>query len=136
MLTTSMKKFLNRVARIQILSGFTKVLLKRVSFSILLGMMVFSSFSVSKPASAATVNDWTYCATEGDFCNFTGTKEVRYGENGTFDYKVVASNGIDCSIAMWLNDPVPNVLKHCEIRNFQFNSALTAIPSEIGRAHV
>lgn len=52
MLTTSIKKFLNKAARLNILSGFTKVLLKRASIQLLLGLMVLSSFSLS--ASAAT----------------------------------------------------------------------------------
>ncbi|SDO16679.1 Protein of unknown function [Paenibacillus sp. yr247] len=55
MLTTSSKKVLNRAARVNILSGFTEVLLKRVSIQLLLGLMVLSSFSFSAPASAAPV---------------------------------------------------------------------------------
>jgi concanavalin A-like lectin/glucanase superfamily protein/PASTA domain-containing protein/Big-like domain-containing protein/purple acid phosphatase-like protein/lysyl oxidase len=60
-------------------------------------------------------NDWTFCASEGGFCAFTGTMEVRYGANGSYFFKTL-SNGTACTNAVF-GDPIFNAAKECAIRS-------------------
>jgi len=60
---------------------------------------------------AVTSNEWTFCTSEGGFCAFSGTKDVRYGANGLYAYKA-ATDGIACSNTVF-GDPAPNVAKQC-----------------------
>ncbi len=57
--------------------------------------------------------NWTFCATEGGVCAFTGTTEVRYGANGSFFSKTL-TNGTACSNAVF-GDPAPGTPKQCAI---------------------
>ena len=59
---------------------------------------------------------WTFCANEYERCTFTGTKEVRYGANGTFTAPLVFSNGVTCTNAIF-GDPLPGANKRCEYRD-------------------
>ena len=59
-------------------------------------------------------SDWTFCATEGGGCAFTGTKEVRYGANGAYLYKSL-TDGTACTNSVF-GDPIPGTAKHCAIR--------------------
>lgn len=61
-------------------------------------------------------SDWTFCVNEGQRCNFTGTREVRYGANGTFTEPRTFTGGVDCHNGVF-GDPVPGVRKHCDTRN-------------------
>jgi Glycosyl hydrolase family 26 len=58
---------------------------------------------------------WIFCANEHEVCAFSGTKEVRYGANGTY-YLRRATDGIMCNNATF-GDPLRGVFKHCDIRN-------------------
>jgi len=58
---------------------------------------------------------YTWCANEGQRCNFSGTKDVAYGANGQFYYKYGVVNGIDCSNATF-GDPIYGVAKACYIK--------------------
>jgi len=57
--------------------------------------------------------NWTFCATEGGVCAFTGTMEVRYGANGSFFSKTL-TNGTACTNAVF-GDPAPDTPKQCAI---------------------
>jgi hypothetical protein len=57
--------------------------------------------------------DWTFCASEGGTCAFTGTMQVRYGANGSYFYKTL-SNGTACTNAVF-GDPIFGVVKSCSI---------------------
>jgi len=57
--------------------------------------------------------NWTFCATEGGVCAFTGTMEVRYGANGSFLSKTL-TNGTACTNAVF-GDPAPGTPKQCAI---------------------
>jgi hypothetical protein len=46
--------------------------------------------------SATAQTEWTSCATEGGFCTFSGTQQVRYGANGSYFYKTL-SEGTPCT---------------------------------------
>ncbi len=41
---------------------------------------------------------WTRCSDEGGRCRFTGTRQVRFGSEGEWSYRVVA-DGIGCDAA-------------------------------------
>lgn len=64
-------------------------------------------------AQAAT--SWTWCATEGANCNFSGTQTVRYGTT-TQTVDKVLSNGTVCTNAVF-GDPAPGVAKQCWVAN-------------------
>ena len=64
-------------------------------------------------AGAATVEapTWSYCASENQNCNYTGTRRVRYGANGIFSYRW-ATGSIGCN-NLTFGDPVRGVAKTC-----------------------
>jgi hypothetical protein len=66
----------------------------------------------SAPASAQT-SEWTVCASEGEVCAFSGTQQVRYGENGSYVYRTF-SDGIFCSNIVF-GDPAAGAVKRCAI---------------------
>lgn len=55
---------------------------------------------------------YTFCANENQRCNFSGTKDVAYGANGSFYYKYNISGGIDCNNSTF-GDPISGVGKAC-----------------------
>ena len=59
-------------------------------------------------------DEWTFCATEGGFCAFTGTMDVRYGANGSFFFKTL-TDGTACINGVF-GDPAPGTPKECAIR--------------------
>ena len=63
--------------------------------------------------AAPPPSTWTFCAWEGGFCAFTGTKEVRYGANGAYFYKTL-TGGTACTNSVF-GDPVAGATKHCQI---------------------
>jgi hypothetical protein len=65
-------------------------------------------------ASAADPSPtWTFCANEGATCAFTGTKQVRYGANGTYTVRTVTGS-VACTNATF-GDPLFGVVKHCDV---------------------
>lgn len=54
---------------------------------------------------------WTECAAEGHVCEFTGTREVRYGADGTYVFKTV-TGPVACSDDIF-GDPLPGAAKSC-----------------------
>ena len=56
----------------------------------------------------------TYCAAEGKFCNFKGTKQVQYRANNKSITKTF-TNGTACTTAIF-GEPLVNTGKVCEIR--------------------
>jgi parallel beta-helix repeat protein len=73
-----------------------------------------------KDTTTSVSTDWTYCAVEGNACTFSGTREVRYGANGSYFYRTL-SNGTACSNSVF-GDPAVGALKQCHSR------ATTAAP--------
>ena len=59
-------------------------------------------------------SEWTFCATEGARCEFTGTQQVRYGANGKFTLPRTFTDGVACDNATFA-DPAPGVVKQCQI---------------------
>jgi len=60
---------------------------------------------------------WTFCADENGACSFTGTRRVRYGKRGKYNYALV-SGGVSCTNTTF-GDPIAGVAKSC-----QFSSEL------------
>jgi hypothetical protein len=56
--------------------------------------------------------EWTPCASEMQQCNFSGTKQVRYGANGTYNYGTF-TGGVLCANSIF-GDPINGVIKHCD----------------------
>jgi hypothetical protein len=80
--------------------------------------MLLASSAAFSPVAAQTPpadTSWTFCVAEGSICNFSGTKTVRFGANGTYDYKT-ATGSIPCS-DNGFTDPLPGVRKSCDIAN-------------------
>jgi probable HAF family extracellular repeat protein len=66
-----------------------------------------------RPPSTPPPTTWTFCATEGAFCAFTGTMDVRYGASGSFVIRTL-TGGTACTNEVF-GDPAPNVAKSCSL---------------------
>ena len=62
-------------------------------------------------AAPATADGWTGCAGEGGNCSFSGTRQVRYGANDIYSYRI-ATDAIRCDNNTF-GDPVYGVAKSC-----------------------
>lgn len=63
---------------------------------------------------------WTYCASEGQTCSFTGTAEIRYGTDGIYT-RGVHTDGVSCNNATF-GDSAPGNFKYCYYRNVSTTS--------------
>ena len=75
-----------------------------------------SAATTACPTPPPPTSEWTVCATEGQQCTFTGSKDVRYGANGTYTAPRTFSAPVSCSNTVF-GDPVPGVAKRCELRD-------------------
>ncbi len=64
-------------------------------------------------STSPSTGSWSVCATEGGVCAFNGTKQVRYGANGSYIYKTL-SKSTACTNAVF-GDPAPGIAKQCAI---------------------
>ena len=87
--------------------------------------LTFDDFTVAKFGT-----EWSFCASEGGVCTFTGTTEVRYGALGTYVYKIL-TDGTACSNAVF-GDPVVYTVKACEIRSLPARTEWTVCATEGG----
>jgi hypothetical protein len=55
---------------------------------------------------------YAFCAAENGTCNFSGTRNVAYGANGSFAFQT-ADNGIACNNAAFGGDPISGTAKAC-----------------------
>jgi Putative Ig domain len=87
--------------------------------------IVVGSLFMIKPAAAQTTSTWTTCAQESQLCSFSGTRNVRYGANGTWVVRQVAASGggAMCTNGVF-GDPTPGHVKAC-----QLESAVAPAPS-------
>ena len=58
--------------------------------------------------------EWTFCASEGGICAFTGAREVRYGANGAYVYQTLL-DGTACTNQVF-GDPIYGSVKYCAMR--------------------
>jgi parallel beta-helix repeat protein len=78
-----------------------------------------AAFIVMLPASpSAQTSDWTFCASEGSDCRFSGTTQVRYGANGAYAYQTL-TDGTPCTNAVF-GDPAPGVAKSCAVTSTEW----------------
>jgi cytolysin (calcineurin-like family phosphatase) len=92
-----------------------KIDAKKLSASIIkLALPLLVLLSVQANINAQVPSNYQFCAKEGERCQFTGTRTVRYGANGIWA-ETTATNGVVCGVAAFGRDPVPNVLKQCYI---------------------
>ncbi|OPH56955.1 hypothetical protein BC351_26445 [Paenibacillus ferrarius] len=123
----------------------TRVLLKRFTIRLLLGLMLVSSMPFSSlltlPALAngpVGSDGWTQCAAEGGACTFSGTKEVRFWGIGTpaipANYSFTSqllTGGTLCTIAAFgYSDPAPGTSKRCYYRDVQLDSKVMSMASD------
>jgi hypothetical protein len=55
---------------------------------------------------------WVNCASEGGVCTISGTRNVRYGANGSYYYKTVTGQ-VACNNNVW-GDPIFGTVKACQ----------------------
>lgn len=55
--------------------------------------------------------EWVQCAEEGDYCNFGGTRDIRFGADPEFNVQT-HTNGVMCKTNVF-GDPTPGVGKGC-----------------------
>ncbi|WP_405176090.1 cadherin-like beta sandwich domain-containing protein [Paenibacillus sp. FSL H8-0261] len=126
------------------ISGSTERWLKGFTIRLLVGLMIFSSFSflftgVVSAQDGNTGPDgspgWTYCADEGEdnTCIVPGRKEVRYwatGGNYKYYSKIITDSTI-CSNDVMGGDPEGGIRKQCYYRDLQLDSGeMTKVVSE------
>lgn len=76
------------------------------------------------PAPTTTTTSWVNCAGENGLCAFSGTRQVRYGANGSYGYKS-ATGSIACSNDVF-GDPIYGVVKACSYADTSTTSTPTA----------
>lgn len=59
----------------------------------------------------SSLSNWVLCAQENEICMFSGTRVVKYGAEGSFNYKQV-TNGVNCTNDVF-SDPIYGVVKSC-----------------------
>ncbi len=63
------------------------------------------------PTATVPSEEWVYCADEGDTCTFSGTRTVRYGADGEYNY-LEATGSISCNNSTF-GDPINGTVKQC-----------------------
>jgi hypothetical protein len=59
----------------------------------------------------SSCRNWIYCADEGGRCNFSGDRDIAYGNHGRWTYRRMG-NGADCNNGIF-GDPLVGVVKKC-----------------------
>ncbi|WP_231891406.1 fibronectin type III domain-containing protein [Paenibacillus swuensis] len=77
------------------------------------GNVSAASNILSVTTNAGTGANWVYCTGENGTCTFTGTKEVRYGANGSYNYGTF-TNSVNCSNSTF-GDPISGTAKSCDV---------------------
>ncbi len=73
----------------------------------------YNTFVETWAAPPAGTTQWgESCAAAGKKCTFSGRRLVKYGHGSQWYYRL-ASDGIDCSDAVFGGDPAPGVTKAC-----------------------
>ena len=78
------------------------------------GSEVAQNFAAGGASDVDLYDGWTNCAAENGQCDFTGTKEVRYGANGSYFY-LDLTDGTACTNAVF-GDPLVGTTKECDYR--------------------
>jgi hypothetical protein len=86
------------------------------------GQLDIGAYEVTGDAANAAAVTWTACGNEGATCSFSGTREVRFGANGTYTSKVITAS-TPCTSAVF-GDPIKGVAKTCS-----YSSSSSAVPT-------
>ncbi len=78
------------------------------------GIAADYTWTFTTGSASSGTDGWTFCASEGGVCAFTGTQEVRYGANGSYFFKTL-SDGTACTNAVF-GDPILGTAKECALR--------------------
>jgi len=73
------------------------------------------AISVSVGTNNESQSGWIYCASENNYCYFSGTKQIRYGIDGAYTYGTF-TNSVMCSNANF-GDPAFKRVKQCSYSN-------------------
>ncbi|WP_258171269.1 fibronectin type III domain-containing protein [Paenibacillus sp. R14(2021)] len=92
-----------------------------------------ASNNISAASNAVTVTtdpaaNWVNCAGENNPCNFTGTKQVRYGVPGSYVYGTF-TNTVMCSNNGFGTDPAVGQYKTCDVNTAGGGSGDTQAPT-------
>jgi len=63
--------------------------------------------------TAIPTPSWTFCNVENATCVFPGTRQVRFGANGSYLTKTL-TNSTPCTRTAFGSDPISGIVKHCE----------------------
>jgi len=58
---------------------------------------------------------WNRCAWEGETCNVSGVRTVRYGANGAYRERTQVSSAVQCTNAAFSGDPAVGIRKQCDV---------------------
>jgi hypothetical protein len=86
------------------------------------GVLDIGAYEATGDLAKAASATWTACGNEGATCSFSGTREVRYGANGTYTSKVITGS-TPCTSAVF-GDPIKGVAKTCS-----YSSVLSTVTS-------
>jgi hypothetical protein len=76
-----------------------------------------------------TTTTWVNSAVQNGLCSFSGTRQVRYGANGTYAYKS-ATGSINCSNDIF-GDPVWGVVKACSYADTSSTTTTPVVTSPV-----
>ena len=116
---TSVNYGASRTYAIAATAGYTlsSVIVDGVSVGAVTSYTFSNVTAVHTITAAFTVNTnsppagYTYCSAENGICSFSGTRNVAYGANGVFAYRM-ATNTINCNNSTF-GDPIPGTVKAC-----------------------
>ncbi|MFD0672790.1 fibronectin type III domain-containing protein [Cohnella sp. GCM10027633] len=91
------------------------------------GNVSAASSALSVTTSSSSAANWVNCAGENNTCTFSGTKEVRYGANGSYAYGTF-TNSVYCGNSTF-GDPIPGTYKTCDVNNGGSGGSDTQSPS-------
>ncbi|HRH26614.1 MAG TPA: right-handed parallel beta-helix repeat-containing protein [Parcubacteria group bacterium] len=72
---------------------------------------------------ATSTEEWVFCSNENGTCTFSGTKDVRYGAQNSYNIRTVTGS-IGCNNDVF-GDPILNVVKQCQYKNIVTNTTPT-----------
>ncbi|MBI4038005.1 prepilin-type N-terminal cleavage/methylation domain-containing protein [Candidatus Curtissbacteria bacterium] len=75
------------------------------------GLISVISSGPNESPTPGPIENWITCASEWQFCTFSGTKQVRYGANDSYAYGTY-TNGVNCTNSVF-GDPAWGYTKYC-----------------------
>lgn len=98
----------------------------------------FSQFKVSALVGAsgpAGPAGYSFCSAEGQICLLSGTQDIAYGANGTFNYLYNQSGSISCNNGTF-GDPIYGVAKSCFVKNSTVDTQAPTVPTGLSSSAI